>query len=401
MVPMTIVPNEQDKRQALAQDNLAASPQKASGTKSNQNIGPGTDQTSNAVKHHRQTVLSAKESPGDQAVEFTLRPKTLGEYIGQEKLKEWLTVSIEAAKSRGDALDHVLFYGPPGLGKTTLARVIANEMGARIYTTSGPALERPRDILGLVHQLQQNDVLFIDEIHRLSHIAEELLYPALEDFVIDLNAGKGAGTRTMRLPLPKFTLVGATTRAGSIANALRDRFGFVCRLNFYTQDELGRIISRTASLMKLELMDSAVKLIAARARGTPRIANRLIRLVRDYSQYKGSVTLTTELAEEALNIYQVDQLGLDHTDRKLLEILIDQYNGGPVGLETIAATLGEDSTTVEEVCEPFLIQQGFLQRTARGRVATPLAYKHLNREHKGSDLPLFPYLNNQQRVDDI
>jgi len=401
MVLMTIVPNEQDKGQALAQDKVAASRERATEAKSNQSIGQTADQSASAIKRHRQTVLSAEESPTDQAVEFSLRPKVLSEYIGQEKLKEWLTVSIKAAKSRGDALDHVLFYGPPGLGKTTLARVIANEMGARIYTTSGPALERPRDILGLVHQLKQNDVLFIDEIHRLSRIAEELLYPALEDFVIDLNAGKGAGTRTMRLPLPKFTLVGATTRAGSIANALRDRFGFVCRLNFYTQEELGQIIERTASLMNLALMDAAVNLIAARARGTPRIANRLIRLVRDYSQYKGGATLTAELAEEALNIYQVDELGLDHTDRKLLEILIDQYSGGPVGLETLAATLGEDGTTVEEVCEPFLIQRGFLQRTARGRIATSLAYKHLNRELKGSDLSLFSYLNNQQSVDEI
>ncbi len=389
---MTIVPNEQNKSQALAQDKVQNSASKNTEAKSNPDGEP--------TKRNRQTVLCAKENPSDQAAESNLRPKALHEYIGQEKLKEWLTVSIKAAKARGEALDHVLFYGPPGLGKTTLARVIANEMGARIYTTSAPALERPRDILGLVHQLQQNDVLFIDEIHRLSRIAEELLYPALEDFVIDLNAGKGASTRTMRLPLPKFTLIGATTKAGSIANALRDRFGFICRLDFYAPNELGKIIARSAALMNLSLADSAIQLIAARARGTPRIANRLIRLVRDFAQYKGHTNLTAELAEEALNIYQVDQLGLDHTDRKLLEILIDQYGGGPVGLETLSATLGEDSATVEEVCEPFLIQQGFLQRTARGRVATPLAYKHLNRELAGTELSLFSYLNNEENTSD-
>ncbi len=390
---MTIVPNEQDKNQESAESSPDS-------LKSTEIKSIKDTESKGELKRTRQTVLSSQENPGDKAVESSLRPKSLHEYIGQEKLKEWLNVSIKAAKARGDALDHVLFYGPPGLGKTTLARIVANEMGARMYATSGPAFERPRDILGLVHQLQQNDVLFIDEIHRLSRVAEELLYPALEDFVIDLNAGKGAATRTMRLPLPKFTLVGATTKAGSIANALRDRFGFICRLEFYTQEELGEIISRSASLMNLSLEDAAVKLIAIRARGTPRIANRLIRLVRDYGQYKGFQTLTSALTEEALNIYQVDELGLDLTDRKLLEILIDQYDGGPAGLETLAATLGEDSATVEEVCEPFLIQQGFLQRTARGRVATPMAYRHMNRELKsdGSQLLFFSDMPSEQDI---
>lgn len=374
---MAIVPNNNDKMQSPGQKS-SNSP----GTRTRQDLEKSEN------RRHYKTLLSAEENSSDTVAEPSLRPKYLNEYIGQEKLKEWLNVSIKAAKARGEALDHVLFYGPPGLGKTTLATIVANEMGARIFTTSGPALERPRDILGLVHQLQANDVLFIDEIHRLSRTAEELLYPALEDFVIDLNAGKGASTRTMRLPLPKFTLVGATTRAGSIANALRDRFGFICRLNFYTHEELGQIISRSASLMNLTLADEAVKVIAVRSRGTPRIANRLIRLVRDFSQYKGFDSLNAELAQEALNVYQVDELGLDQTDRKLLEILIEQYNGGPAGLETLAATLGEDSNTIEEVCEPFLIQHGFLQRTARGRIATPLAYRHLNKELKKSDIQL-------------
>jgi Holliday junction DNA helicase RuvB len=379
---MTIVPNGQNK-DALP-DKRAANVRQQSSLPISGNPTPELKDTSEMAQNkRRQTVLLAQENASDKVVEAGLRPKSFNEYIGQQKLKEWLSVSMSAAKARGDALDHVLFYGPPGLGKTTLARIIANEMGSRIFVTSGPALERPRDILGLVHQLEKNDVLFIDEIHRLSRIAEELLYPALEDFVIDLNTGKGAGTRTMRLPLPKFTLVAATTRAGMIANALRDRFGFICRLEFYTNAELGQIISRSASLLNLHMDESAVAVIAARARGTPRIANRLVRLARDFSQYKGKTTITSEVAHEALNVYQVDELGLDQTDRKLLEILIDHYAGGPVGVETLAATLGEDSATIEEVCEPFLIQQGFLQRTNRGRLATALAYKHLKREYKG------------------
>ncbi len=333
----------------------------------------------NEQANRRSSLLSCQESNSDLRSDQAVRPDTLSEYIGQSRLKTMLSMSISAARRRGEALDHVLFYGPPGLGKTTLARVIANEMQARIHLTSGPSLERPRDIIGLVHQLEEGDVLFIDEIHRLSRVAEELLYPAIEDFVIDLTTGKGHATRTMRLPLPKFTLVGATTKAGMLSNALRDRFGFVCRLDFYTQEELSAIVARTAGILSVKMESEGVEAIARRARGTPRIANRLVRLVRDYGQYQGAEVIDGEMAARALDSYQVDALGLDITDRKLLSIIIDNYEGGPVGLETLAATIGEDSDTLEDVWEPFLIQSGFIQRTPRGRMATPLAYQHLSR----------------------
>jgi holliday junction DNA helicase RuvB len=339
-------------------------------------------------KAHRSEVLSSKESKADRNSELSLRPRTLAEYVGQTRTRSMLEMSIVAAKSRNEPLDHILFYGPPGLGKTSLANCIATEMGARMHLSSGPSLERPRDIIGLLHQIESGDVLFIDEIHRLNRIAEELLYPAIEDFAIDLTAGKGHATRTMRLPLPRFTLIGATTKAAMLSNALRDRFGFVLRLEFYSLEELSRIVSRTASILNLEIEEPAVQIVASRARGTPRIANRLVRLVRDYSQFKGRAKVDAETAGQALETYQVDANGLDPTDRRLLAVIIDAYAGGPVGVEAMAASLGEDSDTIEDVYEPYLIQCGFIQRTPRGRIATAAAYGHLGRQAPCGQLTL-------------
>jgi Holliday junction DNA helicase RuvB len=317
------------------------------------------------------------EDVEEERLENSLRPKTLKEYIGQDKVKENLKVYIEAAKKRGEPLDHVLLYGPPGLGKTTLSNIISNEMNSNIKITSGPAIEKPGDLAALLTNLSEFDVLFIDEIHRLNKSVEEILYPALEDFTLDIIIGKGPSARSIRLDLPKFTLIGATTKAGSLTTPLRDRFGIVSRLELYTPDQLNQIVKRSASILGVEIDDTASFEIARRSRGTPRIANRILKRVRDYASVLGDGAITLEIAKIALNKLEVDELGLDETDRKMLETIITKYNGGPVGLETLAATIGEEVETIEDVYEPYLMQIGFLSRTPRGRIAMPDAYKHL------------------------
>lgn len=306
-----------------------------------------------------------------------LRPQRFDEYIGQRELKEVLDIAIQATKSRQEALDHLLLYGPPGLGKTTISLILAAELGVNCKVTSAPALERPRDIVGLLVNLQPRDILFIDEIHRLSRMTEELLYPAMEDFRLDITIGKGQSARIRSLPLKPFTLVGATTRVGALTSPLRDRFGFVQRLRFYEADELGQIVLRTADILKATITPDAAEEVARRSRGTPRIANRLLKRVRDYAEVKHSGEITQTIAQEALELFNVDPCGLDWTDRRLLTVMIEQYNGGPVGVDTLAAATGEDSQTIEEVYEPYLMQIGYLNRTPRGRVATPAAWTHL------------------------
>ena len=322
-------------------------------------------------------IISTEINSEDEKIENHLRPQKLDEYIGQEASKEKLKVYIDAAKSRGESLDHVLFYGPPGLGKTTFAGVIANEMGVNIKVTSGPAIEKPGDMAAILNNLQEGDVLFIDEIHRLNRQVEEVLYPAMEDFVIDIMIGKGSAAKSIRLDIPRFTLIGATTRAGLLTAPLRDRFGVVNKLEFYTVNELKEIIMRSAKVLNVETEDEGAAAMAQRSRGTPRLANRLLKRVRDFAQVKYDGIITKEVAEFALDLLEVDKLGLDKTDRILLETMIYKFNGGPVGLDTIAAAIGEDSGTIEDVYEPYLIQNGFIQRTPRGRVVTDIARKHL------------------------
>ena len=332
---------------------------------------------------YERRIMSTQESSEDSEAEVSLRPKTFDEYFGQEKVKEMLKVYIEAAKGRGDSLDHTLLYGPPGLGKTTLSGIIASEMGVNFRVTSGPAIEKQGDLAAILTNLAPGDVLFIDEIHRLSRSIEEILYPAMEDFVLDIIIGKGPAARSIRVPLPKFTLVGATTRAGQLSTPLRDRFGVLLRLELYNPDELATIVRRSASLLEVGITEEGSYEIASRSRGTPRIANRLLKRVRDYAQVRGNGEITLDIAKTALSALEIDELGLDNIDRKMLETIIKFYDGGPVGLETLAATIGEETITIEDVYEPYLMQIGFLSRTPRGRCVTRLAYEHLGIDFKG------------------
>jgi holliday junction DNA helicase RuvB len=321
-------------------------------------------------------IAPVAESPQEEAIERALRPKDLDEYIGQEKARAQLEIFINAARGRSEALDHVLLFGPPGLGKTTLAHIIAKEMGVNLRQTSGPVLERAGDLAALLTNLEPNDVLFIDEIHRLSPVVEEILYPAMEDYRLDIMIGEGPAARSVRLDLPPFTLIGATTRAGMLTNPLRDRFGIVSRLEFYTNEELGRIVHRSAGLLEVEITETGALEVAKRSRGTPRISNRLLRRVRDYAQVKADGVVSSEIADAALKMLDVDNLGFDVMDRKLLQAVLEKFGGGPVGLDNLAAAIGEERDTIEDVLEPYLIQQGYLMRTPRGRVATSLAYQH-------------------------
>ena len=331
-------------------------------------------------------IITTEVTEEDKVIEPNLRPQMLAEYIGQEKIKNNLKVYIDAAKARGESLDHVLFYGPPGLGKTTLSGIIANEMGVHMKVTSGPAIEKPGEMAAILNNLQEGDVLFVDEIHRLNRQEEEVLYPAMEDFAIDIMLGKESSARSIRLDLPHFTLVGATTRAGLLTAPLRDRFGVVQKLEFYTPGELQIIVERSAEVLGVGIEPEGAAEIARRSRGTPRLANRLLKRVRDFAQVKYDGVITKQVADFALDILDVDKVGLDNNDRSILLMMIEKFGGGPVGLETLAAALGEDAGTLEDVYEPYLLMNGFLNRTPRGRVATPLAYRHLDIPYDGQSM---------------
>jgi len=339
--------------------------------------------------HLKNPLIDPVCAEDEGSLEVSLRPPKLADYIGQDKVKSNLSIFIEAARKRRESLDHVLLYGPPGLGKTTLAYIIARELGVDIKVTSGPVIERPGDLAAILTNMHEHEVLFIDEIHRLSHVVEEILYPAMEDFHIDILIGQGPSARSMKLDIPKFTLVGATTRAGSLTSPLRDRFGMHFRLEFYTPQELSVIIQRSASILGVKLTGAGAGELASRARGTPRIANRLLKRVRDYAEVKGDGTIDEKIAREALTAFEVDQKGFDQMDRKLLLALIEKFNGGPVGVESLAAAIGEERVTIEDVYEPYLIQEGYLQRTARGRVACSKAYAHFGLKASGSQKELF------------
>ena len=328
-------------------------------------------------KERKNPITQSQSIEYDNTFENSIRPKSFDDYIGQSALKDTLHICIEAAKKRNKPLDHMLFYGPPGLGKTTLAGVVAEQMGAPIKITSAPALERPRDIIGILMSLTEGEILFIDEIHRMNKVAEEILYPAMEDFFLDMTTGKSQTVKTMRIPLPKFTLIGATTKAGELSSPLRDRFGILKRLEFYTIEELAQVVTRTANLLEIDIDEEGAKAIAKRSRGTPRIANRLVKRVSDFAIVKYDGVINERVANSSLDILKIDEFGLDSTDRNLLKLIIEKYDGGPVGIETIAAALSEDVRTIEDVCEPYLLQAGLLQRTPRGRKVSPQAYRHL------------------------
>lgn len=334
------------------------------------------DEERTKEKPKKNPVIKAETIAYDRVFENSIRPKTFDSYVGQTALKETLKISIEAAKKRNTTLDHVLFYGPPGLGKTTLAGIIAEELGTTVKITSAPSFERPRDIIGVLMSLKEGEVLFIDEIHRLNTVTEEILYPAMEDFYLDMMTGKTQTVKTMRIQLPKFTLIGATTKAGDISSPLRDRFGFVHRLQFYTVEELSQVVLRTAKILNIEVNSESAKEIASRSRGTPRIANRLLKRVGDFAIVKNNGVVDLELTKNSLDTLKIDEYGLDETDRSMLKLIIEKYNGGPVGLDTIAAALGEDVRTIEDVCEPYLLQAGLLIRTPRGRKVSPETYRH-------------------------